>query len=140
MPNPVEKLQMHRKRQISVGKILDVTLGSLAESNTDLWDHRAYLMVVGMVYERLVHSENEIATDELAALAKILTESRRGAGPHECRERSKNIGEAAPPRSGQLPEQFASAVRQVYGTNPKGLADGPTDESSRVRDTSKVER
>jgi hypothetical protein len=138
MPDPVEKLQTHRERQVSVAKILDATFGPLAECNTGLWDRRAYLMFVGMVYERLAYGEKEIATDELAALAKILAECRRAAGSREGGERNKDSGEEEAPRSGQLPEQFASAVRQVYGTNFQGLPEGSIDESNQPRDTSKV--
>ena len=139
MPDPDEKqLQAHRERQVSVAKILDATFGPLAECNTGLWDRRAYLMFVGMVYERLAYGEKEIATDELAALAKILAECRRGAGSRESGEGSRDAGEDAAPRSGQLPEQFASAVRQVYGTNFQGLPEGPIDKPHQPRDTSKV--
>lgn len=117
-----EKLRAHRRRQASVATILDTAFGRLADCNPDLWERRAYLLLVGMVYERLALDEEEIPTDELVKLAKVLAENRRieaqarqaadrdGGGPADPHDEEKTP-------DGQLPESVADAVRQVYGTN-----------------------
>ncbi len=110
------RIDRHRRRQASVAAVLDQTFGALAASNPDLWERRAYLMLVGLVYERLATQEDEISTDELVSLAKILAENRRANG--RARDPSAEpVGVEAPPSSGRLPPHFASLVRQVYGAN-----------------------
>ena len=112
-----DKVIAHRRRQISVADILDRTFGTLAKCSPDLWEQRAYLMLVGLVYERLAVHEDDITTDDLVTLAKVLAESRRAAA--RTRE-SKPISDAAQadqPADGQLPDRFADAVRQIYGLN-----------------------
>ena len=112
-----ERLRAHRTRQASVASILDAAFGCLADCSPELWERRAYLMLVGMVYERLGAGEQEIPTDELVALAKVLAENRRV----EVRSRAGDSpGRAVEPgarNDGPLPERFADIVRQVYGTN-----------------------
>ena len=44
-----DKLNACRRRQQSVAAILDRTFGQWAESNPDLWERRAYLMLIGLV-------------------------------------------------------------------------------------------
>lgn len=107
---------VHRHRQASVAAILDQTFGELAKCNPGLWDRRAYLMLVGLVYERLATNEHEIATDELIALAKILAENRRTEARlgDQPRPSGDSQRQAANER---LPANFADIVRQVYGTN-----------------------
>lgn len=112
-----EKLRAHRRRQASVASILDAAFGHLADCNPDLWERRAYLMLLGLVYERLATNEEELATDELVALAKVLAEHRRieaRAGTSDQKDDSE-----APARrtDEQLPDHFADVVRQVYGAN-----------------------
>jgi hypothetical protein len=104
-----------RRRQASVAAILDGTFGRLAESHPDLWERRAYLMLMGTVYERLAAGPEDIPTDELIALAKALAENRRV----EARSRdAKTDPDAAGVRGGgDLPERFGGIVRQLYGTN-----------------------
>ena len=110
-------LVRHRRRQASVAAVLEGMFGHLADCSPDLWDHRAYLMLVGLVYERLALNEQEIPTDELVALAKILAESRRAAvrvdKPPPADQRRGPTSPSADP----LPGEFADIVRQVYGTN-----------------------
>lgn len=117
-----------RRRQVSVAAILDETFGELAKCDPDLWERRAYLMLIGLVYEKLATcEEEELATDELIALAKALAENRRAnAKPTSARPADAKTGSAdgrklddtddnhAPP-TGELPQRFAHAVRQVYG-------------------------
>ncbi len=113
------KLRDHRTRQTSVAAILDNTFGPLAECNPDLWGRRAYLMLVGLVYERLGAHELEIPTEELVALAKVLAEHRRaeqrepdgaavGNGKSDAAKRAVN---------GSLPDRIHDVVRQLYGTD-----------------------
>lgn len=111
------QLQAHRARQTSVASILDATFGKLAQCSPDLWGYRAYLMLIGLVYDRLASNEEDISTAELVALAKVIAENRR----LEVRLR-ETAGEAKtdppPTRPDQpLPECLQDVVRQVYGTN-----------------------
>ncbi len=104
-----------RQRQASVAAILDETFGRLAESDPELWERRAYLMLMGTVYERLAGGSADIPTDELIALAKALAENRRV----EARSRDEKNESASPttPTNGVLPDRFGDIVRQIYGTN-----------------------
>ena len=109
------KVRAHRCRQASVASILNRTFGRFAKSNPELWERRAYLMLVGLMYERLAVNEKEISTDELTALSKALAEQRRaeaqaGDGRGVETDHAEN-------RDGELPQDFAEIVRQVYGTN-----------------------
>ena len=118
-----EKVKNHRRRQASVAAILDRIFGPMAKSNPHLWDRRAYLMLVGLVYERLAGSE-DIPTDELVALAKVLAEGRRVEA--RLRETGQPAQACGPdrPATGGLPEDLTDVVRQVYGTNFQIPADG----------------
>jgi len=119
-----DRLRSHRERQASVASILDATFGPLGKCSPTLWDRRAYLMLVGLVYERLSVGEEELPTDEVVMLAKVLAEARRidvraretgsAKDDDDCGADKKD---AATPRSGSLPDNFADVVRQVYGTN-----------------------
>ena len=114
------KLRVHRRRQASVASILDAAFGRLTDCNPDLWERRAYLMLVGLVYERLAN-EDEVPIDELVALAKVLAEHRRVDARTRVCERQDNgqdNGRDKSPRpNGELPARLADVVRQVYGTN-----------------------
>ena len=112
-----DKLRAHRLRQASIASILDATFGSLAECDPELWDRRAYLMLVGMVYDRLACAEDELPAKELVALAKGLAEARRAEERARDHDRSNESTDSAAQPTGPLPENFADIVRQVYGTN-----------------------
>lgn len=108
------KVQAHRKRQASVAKILNRTFGRFAKSNPDLWERRAYLMMVGLMYQWLATNEKEVSTEELVSLSKVLAEQRRAEA------RSRGSGEKETETvgpGGELPEDIGEAVKQVYGTN-----------------------
>jgi len=119
------KVRAHRCRQASVASILNRTFGRFAKSNPELWERRAYLMLVGLMYERLAVNEREISTDELTALSKALAEQRRaeaqardGGGPQ--------TGQPVGTHDGELPSDFGEVVKQIYGTNfhaPMGNAE-----------------
>jgi len=105
-----------RERQESLKKILDRTFGPEGKKNPNLWEKRAYLMLVGLLYERLAVNEQEISTDELTALSKALAEQRRaeaqardGGGPQ--------TGQPVGTHDGELPSDFGEVVKQIYGTN-----------------------
>jgi len=118
------KVRAHRERQASVAKILNRTFGRFAKSNPELWERRAYLMLVGLMYERLAVNEQEISTDELTALSKALAEQRRAEA--QARDGRGVETDHAENRDGELPQDFADIVRQVYGTNfhaPMGNAE-----------------
>jgi len=119
-----QRVASHRHRQASVASILDATFGRLAECHPDLWDRRAYLMLVGIVYERLALQESEIDNNELTTLAKILAEGRRAQGRGSSTGDPGEVGVGAD-RNGKLPGRFADVVQQVYGTSfrpPEGVS------------------
>ena len=122
------RLRNHRVRQASVASILDKTFGKLAECAPDLWGHRAYLMLVGMVYERLAINEEDVSTEELVALAKVIAENRRlEVRLRELRQPESDNGQATAPE-GPLPDHFGDIVRRVYGTNfAEAAQTRPTD-------------
>ena len=122
------RLRNHRVRQASVASILDKTFGKLAECAPDLWGHRAYLMLVGMVYERLAINEEDVSTEELVALAKVIAENRRlEVRLRELGETQRDNGKATTPE-GPLPDHFGDIVRRVYGTNfAEAAQTRPTD-------------
>ncbi len=107
----------HHRRQASVGAILDQTFGRLAKCSPDLWERRAYLMLVGLVYERLATNEDEISTEELVILAKVLAENRRVEARLKDTHVPPEATGPATPRTRALPDNLADVVRQVYGTN-----------------------
>ena len=111
------KVQDHRRRQASVAAILDQTLGYFAKSDPSLWERRAYLMLVGLVYERLATNEGEISTDDLVLLAKVLAENLRAEARAQDNHRLSETPESLKSSTGKLPDHLADVVRQVYGTN-----------------------
>jgi len=118
-----QKVDAHRRRQASVAAILDETFGQLAKCSPDLWERRAYLMLIGLLYERLATNEADISTDELVALSKVLAENRRAEARLRDNHRPPKPEEPAPALGGELPEQLADVVRQVYGTNFQAAAE-----------------
>ncbi len=116
-PDPQSRLRDHRARQASVSSILDATFGDLAQSSPDLWDRRAYLMLVGLVYERLATNESEIPTDELVALAKVLAEGRRADARTKEPNRPPDRENVEPTSDAPLPGHLSRIIRQVYGAN-----------------------
>ena len=114
------KPRTRRKPQTSIASILDTVFGPLADCHPDLWDRRAYLMLVGTVYQRLARAGGELPTDELVALAKALAESRRAharrpeAAPSPDRRHPSN---SPPPQPAPQPQPLTEAVRGVYGAD-----------------------
>jgi hypothetical protein len=70
-----------------------------------------------MVYERLALNENEISTDELVALAKVIAENRRLEVRLREMEGDPKPSDPCPKTGERLPDSLKEAVRQVYGTN-----------------------
>lgn len=112
-----KKVNAHRRRQASVAAILDQTFGQPAVCSPDLWERRAYLMLFGLAYERLATNEDEISTDELIALARVLAENRRVEARLRSQTQPSDVTKPATGRTGELPTHFAGLVRQVYGVN-----------------------
>ncbi len=127
-----KKLGAHRKRQASVASILDATFGHLEDCKPELWDRRAYWMLVGLVYERIATNESEIPTDELVTLAKILAESRRIEVKIRETSGASTTREEDVATDGPIPERLADIVRQVYGTT----ISNKTDTSNSLDETS----
>ena len=130
------RIRRHRRRQASVASILDTVFGKLGECNPNLWGYRAYLMLLGLVYERLATNEDEIPTSELVSLAKIIAENRRvEIRLRKMDEAPDSDGRADPPH-GTLPERIGDIVRQVYGAN----FHAPTEVSPEGHGADEVER
>jgi len=110
-----EKVQELRRRQEPVAAILDRTFGRFAKSRPDLWERRAFLMLVGVLYQWLEANEKEVSTEELVTLSRMLAEQRR-AEAQSSRESNEEEARAAK-AEGELPENFGEALKQVYGTN-----------------------
>jgi len=108
-----ETLPEHHERLHSIGGILDGMFGKLKDCPKELWDQRAFLMIVGLVYEKLSAKENRISLKEITTLGRILAEQRRSrtSGAHRPR-RKKKSGAV----SSELPEAFGQAVKRLYGT------------------------
>ena len=129
-----EKSQDFRIRQVSVGAILDKMFGPLAKCKPELWDRRAYLMLVGLVYERLAVSEKGIPTDELVAFAKVLAENRRIEARLQQADQSNEPPNGATSGDGKLPPRFGDIIRQLYGTNfQQSAADGQEGPSGQAK-------
>lgn len=109
-----EQLQARRERQAGIATLLQQVFGNLADLDPQLWSHRAFLMLMGLAYEKLSTNENELSTDELVKLTKALGDACRV----QPQTKTKKIP-AEPSRkdSQPLPKNFAEIVRQVYGTN-----------------------
>jgi len=110
----VANLDEHRQRQNGVATILDKTLHESARDRPELWDRRAYLMLVGLVYDRLC--ADDVSTDEVVKLAKALAQNRRvEARALKYGAVAAGGGYACTAPTDELPENFADAIRQVYG-------------------------
>lgn len=116
--------EQFRKRQACIADALNALFGAIGASDPNLWDRRAYLMLVGIVYVRLAESETEIPTDELIALAKVLAENRRaeararpGGDPTELAKAGDQPAKSAAELPAELPGAFGDIVRQLYGTD-----------------------
>jgi len=108
-------VRSHRARQASVAAILDQVFGPFTEMNPHLWERRAYLLLVGSVYERLATDE-EVSTDELVKLARVLAEHRRlKAATPDAGDETAGADDAASD-NGRLPDRVADLVRDLYGT------------------------
>jgi len=116
---PQEAVASHRLRQASVAAILDQLFGPFGASDPKLWERRAYLLLVGSVYERLA-MDAELGTDELVKLARVLAESRRSKssrGSSTVHDESAAVNDASGSGNGRIPDRFAAMVRDLYGAN-----------------------
>lgn len=103
----------HRARQATVATILEQVFGPFAHMSPQLWERRAYLLLVGSVYERLATNE-EVTIDELVKLARVLAEHRRMK--HSAVEPVDEHDDEAAQGNGRLPNRLADMVRDLYGT------------------------
>jgi len=111
-----------RKRQRALAAALDEFYGEFRDNHPDLWNHRAYLMLIGTVYERLVGGSLELPMEELVQLAKVLADQTkvRGAVPVGKENRKKVLPgperAAAATNDSEVPSHvIAEAIREVYG-------------------------
>lgn len=110
-----QRVDDYHHRQQSVARVLDELFSKPAKNKPELWDQRAYLMVMGMIYERLATGEAEISTEELTAMAKILAEQRKARPARPGRKAGTKPVRAG--SAGDLPKMFGEMVDQVYGTS-----------------------
>lgn len=116
---PDAKLDEYRARLAAVADILNNLLGEFDKQNPALWEHRTYLMMVGVIYERLVLYGAELPTDDVVDLAKVLTAYRRT-------ELSRPPASTSPIESdAPLVEQVADAARELYGVTGWTRAPAP---------------
>lgn len=104
-------LATHRRRQVSIASLIQSLLGDLTAAQPRMWSRHAYLMLVGLIYERLATSESELSTAELVALSKALAEQRRadaGRGRTRRRRQKGGSGKDAEPSIDEI-------VRDLYG-------------------------
>lgn len=128
------RLAVHRERQGSIAVILESCFGGPASQKPELWEQRAYLMLIGLVYERLATSAEDISSSELSTLAKVLVDARRAFGAGGKQAESASSEADAKPSAGALPKSFREAVQQVYGTKmpePMPKQPSPVDEERR---------
>jgi len=104
----------HRVRQACISSLLKGWFGGFADECPELWERRAYLQIVGMIYERLSTGGEDISTEELIKLSKALAENRRVEVRASARSTEENVDAGA---EGELPDSFMKIVRRVYGTN-----------------------
>ncbi len=119
----------HRLRQASVSVILDRVFGPLAKCDPDLWDRRAYLLLVGSAYERMA-GRDDIDTDELVKLARVLAETRRSKAGTPAADSMKTSATERHSENNRLPDHFGEMVRDLYGTS---LAPLPAEDKSRTK-------
>lgn len=111
-----DDVAVHRLRQASVASILDQLFGPFGASDPKLWERRAYLLLVGSVYERLA-ADADLSTDELVKLARVLAEHRRSKSPSKSGDSESLSSGAQGAGDGPLPDRFAEMVRDLYGTS-----------------------
>jgi len=128
---PMPNLTQHRHRQASISAILDAMFGDIARQDTKCWDQRTYLLIVGMIYERLAVDEAEIETSELVALAKILSECRRADTGANKQEQKDNSDQTSETEKGNSPRKIKVVVQDVYGAgyNPPANQTEPSEQS-----------
>lgn len=117
-------LESRRMRQASVAAVLDNLFGPFGDMSPELWDRRAYLLLVGSVYERLATDE-EVSTDELVKLARVLAEHRRLTAAAAQRLDQTPDEPPTTDRNGRLPDRFAELIRDVYGTQVEAETAAP---------------
>jgi len=95
-------------------------------------------MLIGLVYERLATSAEDISSSELSTLAKVLVDARRAFGASGKPAESTSLAADAEPSTKALPKSFREAVQQVYGTKiPEPARDHPSlsDEERRITES-----
>jgi hypothetical protein len=108
------QLQARRERQAEIATVLQHVFGNLAELEPELWSHRAFLMLMGLAYEKLSTNQHELSTDELVKLTKALGDACRVQPQIKVKKAPSESGNS---ETGPLPNNFAEIVRHVYGTN-----------------------
>jgi hypothetical protein len=62
---------------LSIAAELDLAFGPISDKNVHLWEHRTYLLLIGIIHQRLAAGEADLEIQDLIALAKALAENRR---------------------------------------------------------------
>jgi len=109
-----DALGEHRLRQEKIAGILEKVFGPFADSNPDLWEHRAYLMLIGTVHNYLAFGGDGISAKELTDLAKVLSDNRGTSKTGGARKDPRTGGSSAPEEDD--PRPLSELVQEVYGT------------------------
>lgn len=113
------ELADRRARQVPVSRILSRIYGPLANCDPGLWESRAFLLLVGIIYQKLVDQEDRITTEELWNLSRMLAEQSRARHPSRAGAASRGSKE---PRGNARNAKAASRselsrmLSEVYGT------------------------
>ncbi len=136
-PPQSRSVTQHRRRQASISAILDSLFGDLAQQEPHLWDQRTYLLLVGMIYERLAVGESDLETSDLVALAKILAECRRADTSAVKQEKKEDADQTSVSKEKTLPGHFGGLVEDIYGAGFYPPDEPPHDDAEDSLPTSK---
>ena len=106
----------YRKRQAVTAAALDQLFGTWGTCQPKLWGQRTFLLLVGIVHERLSSAAEEIPTEELIALAKVLADNRRALGDARRRRAAGEVPPSLRTPSDGSARSFAEVVREIYGS------------------------
>ena len=112
----VDIQELHR-RWANARQVVGEAVGREEQHDPRIWERGVYQLWLWLVVERLVVGRDEIETNELATISKMLHEQRK-LSLEEAKQRQKgdDHDHAAASATG-LPAQFGEIVRQIYGTN-----------------------
>jgi hypothetical protein len=112
------QVRRYRERQGIVRDVIEATFGELGKSNPELWERRAYLALVGLVYGTLV--QEVVRIEEWVALGKLLAEGKRA---HSRDREEADKARHAIDTHAELPATLESTIQELYGVARKSETD-----------------